>query len=251
MLICTIHHLAGSGGTIICKCLASIKGVVLLSEVNPLNKFATNFTPSAPFAEFASRYGSHISQEDMIKSFNSQLDVIVSICRKQQLNLILRDHTYYDFFSENDVQPKASLRKEVSKKYDVISAITIRHPLDNYMSHKLQSRQYGDYVETLDEYCLRYLTFLDYYPGVMKFKYEDFCLDPAKTMVRICDHYGLAFCNEDNKNFKQSKLSGDSGRTNLKTIEKPSSRVISAELDAESRESYNYKKLLSILDYKR
>ena len=44
----TIHHFACTGGTVISKCLAALPQVMLISEINPINRHSSKFNPSHP-----------------------------------------------------------------------------------------------------------------------------------------------------------------------------------------------------------
>ena len=68
----------------------------------------------------------------------------------------------------------------------MLSALTVRHPLDSYLSYRHNSGLYRDLVLNLDQYSLRYIKFLRAYDGVYAFKYEDFCLNPVLFMEQLC-----------------------------------------------------------------
>jgi hypothetical protein len=75
----TLHHVACSGGTLISRCLAALPGVVLLSELNPLNRYGGAFNPSHPLA-LLGLLGEPLPQEVLKAEFLGQMEQGLALC---------------------------------------------------------------------------------------------------------------------------------------------------------------------------
>ena len=103
--------MARSGGTVICKCLASMDNVVLLSEIHP--KGAGMFNP----LDQADRWYGLLNETDALEfrqsppGFLQAIQRIEQRCRERGLRLVLRDWSHLDYtgvpFNRPDFQPRA------------------------------------------------------------------------------------------------------------------------------------------------
>jgi hypothetical protein len=86
-----LHHLARTGGTLISRCLASMQGICLLSEINPLGTAHFN-----PLKQAARWYGLIAEHEmdglelDSEEQFRAAMELIHTRAQEQGLTLVVR-----------------------------------------------------------------------------------------------------------------------------------------------------------------
>ena len=248
----TIHHLACTGGTIISKCLSVMPNTILLSEINPLNLYGSYFCPSNPFLAFQVAYGKPLGIEAYRENFISQIQLIRKICDRDNKSLIIRDHAQHDFFSRHPSQccdVKTPVRQFLEDYFQLLSALTVRHPLDSYLSFRKNCELYDEKIFTLEEYCKCYRNFLNEYAGITIFKYEDFCRDTIDFMERLSSCLQLEFDVDCLKRFGLARVSGDSGRASNLEIRLRERRVVPWDVDQERMSGCHYQMLLQALDY--
>lgn len=213
----TIHHLSCTGGTLIAKCIASMPNVLLLNEVDPLSPLPFKsgkpaFTPTDMIALL--RQGDKDISEDLIERlFVQNLETVRDEMAKTGRSLILRDHSHSHFLTGDAVPERPALRDMLARHFPLRSIVTVRDPIDSYLSMKKQGWYEHFSPPTFDEYCRRYLIFLKKYEGVNLVKYEDFVADPPLIMKRICAVLELDYSDIFLKVFDVFRFSGDSGRS--------------------------------------
>lgn len=247
-IIRTIHHLACTGGTLISKCLASMHNVALISEVNPLNRSGASFAPTNPLLLLERSYR-EFSTSERIDIFRSQVNQAYDICLSDDVDLIFRDHSHTDFHCGKSIAEVCPIRDSLTDIYELISVVTVRHPLDSYLSLIYNGWEKQFDPSDINEYSKRYLFFLEKYSKLPIVRYEDFCADPVNTMKSICGLLDLQY-NEDFLNtFGDYKLSGDSGRSGTKSIEQRPRREIPESIVAAIENSRHYSNLVARLGY--
>jgi hypothetical protein len=246
-----IQHQSCTGGTLISKCLAGMPNVALLSEVNPLSQVALNTKPSfnpTDLTYLAFRGNFPLIDELREKIFKSDIKVISKHTNSLGKYLVLREHSHSDFFMGEAPNKTRTLRKLLRDDHPILSVLTVRHPVDSYLSlveHKWVHFTPG----TFDEYCNRYLLFIDHNKNVPLHKYEDFVDDPDAVLRLICRDLELPF-NEDFADvFDLNTLSGDSGRSS-NVIEKRERRELLDTFQEEIDNSAKYQELVELLHYK-
>jgi len=244
----TVHHFACTGGTVISKCLASMPHVALLSEVNPLNRFSKDFEPAHPLLMLERSYR-ELRLEEIEEEFLSQIGQAVKICASDGVDLVIRDHSHTDFCIGDAPAALTPICDFLGRDYILLSAITVRHPLDSYLGLLAQGWHTQLNPSTLDEYCRRYLRFLDRYEELPRMKYECFCQDPDGFLQGLCDVLDLDFSFGYRQRFGQVRLSGDSGRRSNSEIALRSRRPIPEAVALELQTSDSYRRLLERLHY--
>ena len=243
----SIHHLACTGGTVICKCIAAMHNVALISEVNPLFKGGSDFNPTNPLLLLRKSYR-EFTIEEKIESFKIQINYALEICRKDDVDLVIREHSHTDFHSSGKESGVCAISDRLTEDYDLLSVVTVRHPLDSYLG--LIKQGWANFKpNTLDEYSRRYLSFLEKYKALPRIRYEDFCDNPQKEIRKICELLRIDYNDNFLKIFSDYTLSGDSGRTGLKKIKIRQRRDIPEEVKAELGSSAMYSRLTSALGY--
>jgi hypothetical protein len=247
----TIHHFACTGGTLICKCLASMPNTQLLSELDPFSLMQLNtdkpiFTPTDIIAQMRQSTAG-VDEELIIELFMNNLNVIINSTIKKGQRLVLRDHSHSQYCTSRHLEGRQIFRSLITKRYTVKSVVTVRDPLDSYIS--LMSNGWVKFSpETFDEYCKRYLVFLDDYEDIPMVRYEDFVESPIKVMKNLCELLELPFADDFEDLFDAIKLSGDSGRKD-EIIAPRKRRNVSESLKQEASDSANYSCLRDALGY--
>jgi len=247
----TLHHMACSGGTLISKCLAVMPNTLLLSEVAPLSRIGLNpakpnFLPSDMIRQLKENHRPS-PREDLIEIFLAGLTALLRQTRARGERLVLRDHAHSQFCVGPDIPDYPPLHKMVAGLAPVLSVVTLRHPLDSYLS--LLNNGWEHYKPAgLEEYARRYLAFLDAHAGITMLRYEDFTEDPDTVLRQICDILQLPFSPHAINTFSVIHISGDSGRSGA-VIGPRSRRTVPAALAAAAETSDSYHRLCARLGY--
>jgi hypothetical protein len=247
-VIHTIHHFACTGGTVICKCLASMHRVALVSEVNPLSRFSSDFEPRDPLIMLEKSYR-HLTPEEIKEDFLSRMALAVKICLKDGMDLVIRDHSHTDFCMGQAVSGRTPILEFLQDDYDLVSVVTLRHPLDSYLGLRALGWHDQFIPSSLDEYSKRYLTFLDHYSDFPWRRYEDFCAHPERFLQELCSRLDLEFRADFLDRFGDVHLSGDSGRSSGDSISLRPRRPVPEDVQGEIETSGNYRQLLEIMGY--
>jgi hypothetical protein len=212
----SVHHMACTGGTLIAKCLAALPGVVVLNEVDPRSLLGLEpgskprFSPRDMISLM--HQSSHLDDVEMINDvFLSDVQVMSRRLAGRGQALLLRDHAHSAYLHGVAVRGGPTLRQTLRRRFTVHSIVTVRNPIDSYLS--LQFNQWQHYEPaTFDEYCQRYLKFLADYEGVKWFRYEDFVARPREVMREMSAALQLPYDESFMEQFPKFKFSGDSGR---------------------------------------
>jgi len=252
-LIRTIHHLSCTGGSVICKCLAAMHNIVLLSEIHPLNPGHVWFTPIDPLQQLQVFYPniSYHSEGELKNIFKERLSKVVEKCRQHSKELIIRDHSHTDYLA-NGVSSYNCLLDTVAEDYDVKSVITIRNPIDSYLSLMDNVNHIGwqTDVKDFDHYCSRFLAFLDRYQFADLFLYEDFVQNPDQVLEEICKCLIISYNPAYKAIFPKIRMTGDSGRgKEFDEIKMLPRREITEDFLDEIERSSNFKLIVERFGY--
>ena len=183
-----LHHLARSGGTIICRCLATMRGVTMLSEINPRGvEVAQVFDPL-----FQAEYWFKLlapEQADQIRAlnvpFNERIRLLAVAAKARGSNLVIRDWTHVDFTPWPVADPpySLSLHNALAPIGNMLSFSTVRHPIAQWRSW--EKYQPGS-IECAD-YMLGCRRFAEHAVRTGFIRYEDFLADPEEEMKKICE----------------------------------------------------------------
>lgn len=245
----TLHHLACTGGTLISRCIAAMPNVRLLSEVDPLSPLmaSVTFVPSDVIR--LSRYASRpVTTDTEVKIFLAGLEVVLRDSQREGLALVLRDHSHGMFNYSVSSLDRQTLREIVGGLAPLRSLLTVRHPLDSFLSLVKMGWHKHFQPDTLEEYCRRYGQFLDRYADLVPMRYEDFIDAPEEQMRWICTQLDLTYDDSFLHTFQVVTMSGDSGRKG-NSIRKHPRRPIPDEIAAQIPKSAAYAALCEHLGY--
>ena len=247
-LIRTVHHLACTGGTVISKCLAAMPNVAVLSELNPLNRYGSSFEPTNPLL-LLERSHRPLTLEEIKEDFLSRIGQTMRICEKDGMVLVVRDHSHTDFCLGEAPGSCTPICDFLSEGHDLLSVVTVRHPLDSYLGLLEKGWHTQFSPSTLENYCRRSLAFLDRYRDLPLRRYEAFCAQPQAFMEELCGLLKLEYSADFVERFGAFRLSGDSGRVSTTAIAPRPRRPIPKGVQAELAGSPSYVQLLKQLDY--
>lgn len=247
----TIHHLACSGGTLISKCLAAMPNTQIVSEVDPLSTMqhkasVPRFAPT-DMIQLVRQSTRGASAQLIVDLFLSNLELVHANAVRTGQRLVLRDHAHSHFCTGPGLPSRATLRAIVESRLPVASVVTVRNPVDSYLSLKRNGWVHFE-PQTFDEYCRRYLAFLQAYEGVPVVKYEAFLETPQQVMQEICELLQLSFSEQFSDLFAVFRLTGDSGRKSDVIEVRPRLRV-DPDMEQELSASTNYRQLQIKLEY--
>lgn len=246
-----LHHFACTGGTLMARYLAVQPNTVLLSEIDPLSRHHIDGSPPrfAPTDLIQHlRYSPRAIQEEVIGDvFLAGLEPLLADCRGRGRRLVLRDHAHSQFCHGDAPHDRPTLRALLMQRYPVRSVVTVRHPLDAYLS--LTNSNWLHFTpDTLDEYARRNLAFLDAYEGVEIFRYEDFLTAPEQQLRDICKVLDLPFAGVQAELVALMPLTGDSGRGGHGLQIRPR-RPVPDDVSVAARSSKRYISLCDRLGY--
>jgi hypothetical protein len=251
-LVRTIHHLSCTGGTLFAKCLAALPKTVVLNEIDPHSSLALDANEQAPFNPRDIISLLHQSQANfdtnlIDKIFLNDIEMIASELSKNSIALVLRDHAHSAYLTGAHKRHCSTLKQLLGKRFQCLGLVTVRDPIDSYLS--LQNNGWIHYnPSTFDEYCKRYIQFLEDHSDLRVFKYESLVESPQRAMREIANELQLEYSPDFEDHFFDFKFSGDSGRSGS-LIEPRSRREYNDDFISEAKSSQHYQVLIKLLDY--
>lgn len=249
-----LHHLSRVGGTVICKCLGAMQGVVQLSEVHPLGKV---YSPVVQARDWYGLLAPGECAPDEMQGEDHFLDAITLILEraaKKGATLLLRDWNHLDYFAVPFL-PELSYRlvtaDVLSRRFRVINTASVRHPVYQYLSlSKLEIVQKNF---TLSQFMAGTRRFAETAQNIQFIRYEDFTSEPDETLQTLCKRLEIPFDAgyagrwATNRHITGDKSSTDDPR---KQIEPFTFREVDPGLLDRCEELDDYWKTLELLGYK-
>jgi hypothetical protein len=247
----TIHHFACTGGTLISKCVAALPNTQVLSEVDPLSPLGRTvgtprFTPT-DMISLVRQATRDVDESLIVELFRTQLKCLHENALSLGQYLVIRDHAHSHFCTGTHVPDRQTLLELIEHAFPVRSVVTVRDPIDSYAS-LVEQKWLHFSPKTFDEYCRRYLAFLDRYAALPMIRYEDFVASPEHVMKHISDLLGLPFSPDFIDLFMAFRMTGDSGRV-AAAIGHRMRRPLAAELADQPAQSPSYRALALRLGY--
>ncbi|MEO1251528.1 MAG: sulfotransferase [Pseudomonadota bacterium] len=245
----TLHHFACTGGTLISRCLQAQPNTLLLSEIDPFSAFPRETVAFAPYDLLKQAQTSLRPLADGIVEdvFLSGVKEIYEASRTRAQRVIIRDHTHSHFCTHVDPASRPLIGKVLERRFNVKSLVTVRHPLDSFLSLRKNGWVHFS-PDTLDDYCRRYDLFLDSYPDAPIVRYEDFVADPDAGARLMCETLALSYTESWLDVLPAVRVSGDSGRKSVE-IELRPRRAIDDDLLSEAAKSKTFAQLCDRLGY--
>lgn len=205
-----IHHMARSGGTVICRCLASMDEVVLLSEIHPNGTEMFN-----PLQQAAEWHGL-MNREDARAFARKPPDFLEAIgrieqrCREAGKILVIRDWSHLDYTGVPFASPsyRPMLAETLAPHFRLRRVSTVRHPVDQWLSITRHPRFRASLrADTYVEGCL---AFAREAVRTGFSRYEDFTAAPDAVLVSLCAALGLPFDEGYRDRWRDwSRITGD------------------------------------------
>lgn len=247
----TIHHFACSGGTVISKSIAAMPNVCLLSEIDPLSTYGLRlsrpvFAPTDLLRHL--RYACRLIDEDIITdAYLAMLDTVVQRLDAVGMHVVIRDHSHSHFCTDVSFDERATHLELLAKSFKTRPVVTVRDPVESYIS--LLNNGWESYQPVgFDEYCRRYLAFLDRHSDAPVHKFEDFTEDPAYVLKAICEDLCLEYEDGWQDLLSVISLTGDSGRASH-IIAPRAPKPVSDALQSQMEMSQNWTRLATQLGY--
>lgn len=249
-----LHHWACSGGTILSRAIASQPGVLFLSEIHPLAylKIASprhHFLPTDLLQQLSlPRNGADPALLEA--TFRGAISSLQQELAGSGRQLVIRNHSHTDFFVGEPLSGPPLISRLLAPQWPLRQLLTVRHPLDSWLSLRkgewLEQLPYSD----LDSYCKRILIMLEACQMMPWIRYEEFCGRPQAVLSQICDllMLNLDATALDKERLLQMKISGDSGRR-ANIIKITPRRQVPEELAAEAAVGRAYQQVCDRLGY--
>lgn len=195
-----IHNMARSGGTLVCKCLACMDGVALLSEIHPaaIHKF-NPLQQAIEWHDLLSEQDKAALRQRGNIDFQDAIELITRRAEEKGLALVLRDWAHLDFtgypFNPNPSY-RPALHDVLAGRFDILRAAIVRDPVDQWLSLTRlviwqKYIQRGEF--TLAKFLAGYRKFAELGQAIGFIRYEDFTRDPDRVMQGLCAHLQLQF----------------------------------------------------------
>jgi hypothetical protein len=250
LTVSVIKHFACSGGTLFSNCLACAPNTVLMSELEP--GVANEARDAGRFAPSDWLYHAGLHKEKLGTEVIDRISVwaafeLIRTAQARGLHIICREHSHSKYCRGTSVAKWTDLHSLLSRFAMTSAIVTVRDPIESFIS--LRREGWVHYQPaTFDEYCKRYISFLDDNSDLPLFKYEDLCSDPDLFHSFANEHLGLILPEDFVDLFITNSVSGNSGQRHDAIVTKEF-REISASLLPEIKSAENYQPLISRLNY--
>jgi protein O-GlcNAc transferase len=214
--VAVVHQMARTGGTLVNRSLGSMRHVLVLSGVHPLDPQRKVTRQAATWFQLLSEgdlpWLQDISTRDPITAF---AEIVVRLGERsatQGRHLVLRDWSHLDFLGVPFVRdpPMRLLTEEALKdRCELSQAFVVRHPLDQFASSA--SRPGMAPHLTPARFLEAYLAFARIAADRGFQRYEDLVADPHRQLGELCRSLRLPFDPGYGERWQSyDKLTGDS-----------------------------------------
>jgi hypothetical protein len=191
------QHLARTGGTLISKCLATMDGVLMLSEVHPHGVGHIN-----PLAQAIQWFGLVDQQEALAWRERSRtepmsfVDLIWELHTRAEArgkHLLLREWSHLDYHGVPFATPtyRSVMCDMLAERFEVLTTASVRHPVDQWLSLRQLAVIQGKLgVDAYLKGCERFAVECQRLGFV---RYEDFTHNPDAHLRTLCERLALEF----------------------------------------------------------
>lgn len=217
-----LHHLARSGGTLICRCLAAMDGIYLFSEIHPLTptidrRFARTRQHLDLLFQDRQWHGllDRADREALRRA--DGIDFVATVRLLWQRAgaaggaLLLRDWSHLDF-TALPFLPTCSYRSRLVEAleadFEIVNTATVRHPVEQW--HSLGRIGLTAAGLEADSFLRGYRKFAELAAEIGFLRFEDFTARPDATLELLCGRLALDFdpAYED-RWWRHDKVTGD------------------------------------------
>ncbi len=257
--VAVVHQMARTGATLVNRCLGSMRDILVLSEVHPLDPRRKIARQAAAWFQLLSEddkpWLQGLSARDPVTAFAEIVGRLAERSAERGRHLVLRDWSHLDFLGVPFVhRPPMQLLTEAAlrDRCDLRQAFVVRHPLDQYASSA--SRPGMAPHLTPDRFLNAYFAFARVAADRGFQRYEDFVENHDQQLRELCQKLRLPFDPGYEERWQTyDKLTGDSagpsrGFTKQDIAPMPAMRLDDATRDALRRNS-GYRESLALLGY--
>lgn len=253
-----IRGLGGNGSTYICRALAAMERVVLLSEINPstANLFAFELNPATQIEANHSRlglptYAGHAAELGSPVLFGRYLVELNEACNERHHVLVIRDYNYVDYIGVPLVWPaagKSSLDAALGKaaRRDVL---LLRHPIPQFLS-LISHRELANALD-VRSFLRGYRRMLDVHADAKRFKYELVFRDFEPQFEQLARSLALPYDDSYKTRLPQlGWMTGhEAGKSLHDAVPPDDAGKAPADLLGQFRRSRDYREICSACDY--
>ena len=234
-------------------------GIMLLSEVHPntalIQPDAFNDIDKLDPLEQAHTWFNLFEPDNIaqVRKTFSFAEIIAGIEKRASslgLTTVIRDWTHLDYIATpflHAATMQLTTRAVLIERFDVISAATVRHPIDQWFSLKRVPLMRS---LSFDHYLLGYRKFAEVARNIGFIRYEDFTRDPLAEMTRLCAMLDLAvdpgflerWCD-------YTRITGDS--SSARTIQPAGEPAVEQSIRDAFNSHPNYRMACDLLGYER
>ncbi len=245
--------MARTGGTVISRCLGSMDGIILLSEIHPMGlKF---FDPATQADVWFGLLTDDDKRRIIRMTYGDYPELIALIrqrCGERARTLVIRDWTHLDFTGVPFVSgPSYRLThaESMGHYFTVISAASVRHPIDQWLGLRRLTAIRG--VIDLAAYLKGYRRFAEFCVRLGFIRYEDFVRDPDTQLKALCANLDIPFDpGYTDRWTTYAKVTGDLAALNRsKEIRRSPRRPMEAGLLDRFAANADYRRAIDLLGY--
>ncbi len=257
--VAVMHQMARTGGTLVNRCLGSMRDILVLSEVHPLDPQRKITRQAAAWFQLLNEgdkpWLRGLSARNPSAAFAEIVECLAERSTKQGRHLVLRDWSHLDFLGVPFVhRPPMQLLTEraLKDRCNLRQAFLVRHPLDQYASSASRPAM-GPHL-TPARFLDAYLAFARVAADRGFQRYEDLVETPDQQLRELCQKLRLPFDPGYEERWQAyDKLTGDStgpsrGFTKHDIAQMPAMRLDDATRDALCCNS-GYRECLDLLGY--
>jgi hypothetical protein len=247
-----LHQLARSGGTVICRCLASMDDIVLLSEIHPRGSHMFN-----PLQQAMEWYGllPATELEALVREKISFVDAIALIagrCAEQGKVLVLRDWSHLDYIGIPFVQAsyRPMLAEVLERDFELVRFGTVRHPLDQWLS-LTKNPLFAERLAA-GKYLKAVRRFAEMVASCGFLQYEKFTADPDSSLHQICKSLQIPYdAGYRDRWASYTNITGDvlPGRSESSEIKVLPRQNTDPKLQNDFSGRADYQRVLQLLNY--
>lgn len=196
-----IRGLGGNGSTFLCRAIAAMQDMVLLSETNPLtaNLFRYALNPAVQidknYPELP-RYDGNIAELGAPPLFGAYATQLRDKCDELGRHLVIRDYNYVDYIGSPFVWslPRNPCLNAALAGADLQEIVLVRHPIPQFLS----LRSHPELTRALDyrAFLQGYKQMLDVHAEAPWYKYEVVFSAFDSNLAAIAEHLRFPLDNQ-------------------------------------------------------